>query len=67
MDQKQCIRVICPCFFDVFCTDYDMTRAATFIKSKGFFRKLFRYIASQVRIWNKQDFVVFQMTADFHC
>ena len=52
MDQKQCIRVICPCFFDIFCTDYDMTRAATFIKSKGFFRKLFRYIASQVRIWN---------------
>ena len=65
MNQKQRLRVGSAGFGYICCRTYDMARAAAVVKGKLLFRQLLCYIAAQIGIWDEQNLIVFQRTANF--
>ena len=65
MNQKERLRVGSAGFGYICCRTYDMARAAAVVKGKLLFRQLLCYIAAQIGIWDEQNLIVFQRTANF--
>ena len=67
MNKKECLRMCFSSFFDIFCADNNMSRTSTFIEDKGFLRKFFCYKSSKIRIRNKQNLIILNLTAYLNC